>query len=66
MKLRSLLMFLGSLVGALGGVLYWYTSQCVSGNCELGSALFSTLLYGVFIGLFLADLLSQGIVKQVN
>lgn len=62
MKLRSLLMFLGCLFGGIGGLGY----SAISGNMEIGSDLFSVVLYGIFIGIFFADLISQGIIKQTN
>lgn len=64
MKFRSLLMFVGCLFGGLGGVLYWYSTTCLSGDCETGTNLFSIVLYGVFIGLFFADFLSQGMTRK--
>lgn len=64
MNLRSVLMFLGSLVGSVGGLGYWYVSSGVSGNHETGSNLVSAILYGLFIGIFVADLLSQGITTK--
>jgi len=60
MNIRSLLMFLGCLLGGIGGLGY----SAVSGSFETGSNLLSVVLYGVFIGLFLADLLSQGMSKK--
>lgn len=66
MKLRSLLMFLGCLFGGLGATLYWYSTSCSSGNCEMESNFFSVILYGLFIGLFFADLLSQTFFKQTH
>ena len=60
MKLRSLLMFLGCLFGGAGGLGY----SAIYGNLEMGSDLFSVVLYGIFIGLFLADLLSQGMSRK--
>ena len=64
MKFRSLIMFFGCFLGGLGGLVYWYISTCASGDCELGSSLFSDALYGVFIGLFFADFLSQGMSRK--
>jgi len=60
MKLRSLLMFLGCFFGGIGGLGYWYSMASISGNFETGSNLFSAVLYGIFIGIFIADFLSQG------
>lgn len=62
MKLRSLLMFLGCLLGGVGGLSY----LAISGSLEMGSDLFSVVFYGVFIGLFFADLLSQLFEKQLH
>ncbi len=62
MKLRSLLMFLGSLFGGIGGLSY----SAFSGNLEIGPDFFLVILYGVFIGIFFADLISQGFIKQTN
>ncbi len=63
MKLRSFLMFLGCLIGGFAGIVYWYVT---SGSSEMSSNLSSVVLYGVFIGLFFADLLTQGIIKQTE
>ena len=62
MKLRSLLMFLGCFLGGVGGLGY----SAISGSLEIGSDLFSVVLYGVFIGLFFADFLSQLFEKQLH
>lgn len=59
-----MVMFLGCILGGAGGILYWYITACNSGECETSSNLFSVIIYGVFIGLFLADLISQGMEKK--
>ncbi len=57
-------MFFGCFLGGLGGFIYWYISICVATECEISSTVFSNALYGVFIGLFIADFLSQGMIKK--
>ena len=59
-----MVMFLGCILGGLGSLVYWYVTACVSGECDAGSNFFSVIIYGVFIGLFVADLISQGIGKN--
>lgn len=56
MKLRTILMFLGCLVGGLGGTLYWYNAA--------NSNFFNSILYGMFIGIVVADILAQGDTKK--
>ncbi len=64
MKFRSIFMFVGCVLGGLISFVYWYSNNCISAQCEMGSNLFSVILYGVFIGLFCADFITQGISKK--
>ncbi|MCG3167451.1 MAG: hypothetical protein POELPBGB_03243 [Bacteroidia bacterium] len=64
MKLKSMVMLLGSILGAAASVVYWYSTSCVSAECETSSNLVSIILYGIFIGLFVADLISQGMDRK--
>ncbi len=57
---KSIVMFLGCLIGGLIGLAY----AVVAAKVEMGPNLFSTVLYGVFIGLFVADFLSLGMSKK--
>lgn len=61
MKFRTVLMFLASIIGAGAAGFYWYISE--SGSL---SNMFSVILYGVIVGLFVGDLLSQPLANKTT
>lgn len=49
------LTFIGVLVGAIGGFLYWKFVGCSSGTCPITSNPTNTTLYGMLMGGLLAS-----------
>jgi hypothetical protein len=42
--------FIGAIVGALGGYAYYYFVGCASGTCAITSKPLNSSLYGAFMG----------------
>jgi len=47
--------FLGILIGALGGFLFFYFVGCKSGSCAITRNPVSSMLMGSFLGFFIAS-----------
>lgn len=50
-----------SIVGALGGYLYWYYVGCQSGSCPITSKWYMSVLWGGLLGYFVGDILVTAI-----
>ena len=48
--LKNKLIFLGVLLGAIGGYLYYYYIGCASGTCSITSQPVNSTLYGAMMG----------------
>lgn len=42
--------FLGAIIGAIGGYLYWQQVGCGSGSCAITSSPVNSTLYGALMG----------------
>jgi hypothetical protein len=47
--------FLGIVLGALGGFLYYYFIGCQSGTCPITSSSWGSILLGSLLGLFITN-----------
>ena len=47
--------FLGVLLGALAGFLYYYFVGCKSGSCPITGNPWASMLWGAIIGLFITN-----------
>jgi hypothetical protein len=63
---RNLFTFVGVLIGALGGYLYWYHIGCSSGTCPITSSSVNSLLYGALMGGLLFSMITIGDKNQEN
>ncbi len=48
--LKYKLEFIGVIIGAVGGWVYWYTVGCASGTCPITSKPLNSILYGALMG----------------
>jgi hypothetical protein len=44
------------ILGALGGLVYWYFNQCDNGTCLITATPYNSMLYGSGMGYFSARL----------
>jgi len=62
-KSRKLTILL-TLLGALGGFLYWRYIGCLSGTCPIRSVWYWSTLWGGVMGFLVGDLINDLIQKQ--
>jgi hypothetical protein len=63
--LSNWLYFIGAVVGALGGFLYWRYVGCVTGTCAITSSpVNSTLYFGSFGAILLGGLKREKVWKE--
>jgi hypothetical protein len=55
-----------SLIGALGGFLYWRYIGCLSGTCVIRSVWYWSTLWGAAVGYLAGDILNDFILKRRN
>lgn len=55
--LNNKLIFIGSLIGAAGGYMYYYFVGCASGTCAITSSPINSTLYFAFLGGLIANIL---------
>lgn len=60
-KHRLLIIF--TILGMLGGFLYWKFVGCLSGSCPIKSVWYWSTLYGALIGFLLGSLINDLIIK---
>lgn len=60
---KHLLIFIGIVIGGLGGFLYYYFIGCSSGTCAITSKPVNSTIYGMVLGGLLADFL-RGLKKK--
>jgi len=53
--------FIGIIVGAIGGYLYYHFVGCASGTCPITSKPLNSSLYGAFMGALLFNTLEKEI-----
>ena len=44
---------LGVILGGVGGFLYYHFVGCTSGNCDITSNIYSSIIFGAAMGLFI-------------
>lgn len=54
---RIIFIAIVTLIGGVGGFLYWYYYGCLDGTCALKSNAVIMTVYGLLIGLVFADLI---------
>lgn len=60
---KHFLIFIGIVIGGLGGFLYYYFIGCSSGTCAITSKPVNSTIYGMVLGGLLADFL-RGLKKK--
>lgn len=56
--------FLVTIIGAIGGYLYWKYIGCASGTCPIKSVWYLMTLWGTAMGYLLGDLSVNFVVKR--
>lgn len=57
--LKNKLSFIGILIGAIGGFLYWNFIGCASGTCMITSKPINSTLYGALMGYLLFNIFKK-------
>jgi hypothetical protein len=60
---KNILLIIFTILGLLGGFLYWKFVGCLSGSCPIKSVWYWSTLYGGLIGLLLGSLINDFILK---
>lgn len=55
-----------SVIGAVGGFLYWKFVGCASGTCPIRSVWYFSTLWGMAMGYLLGDLIGSFMWKREN
>ncbi len=53
-----------TLIGALGGFLYWKFVGCISGTCPIQSVWYWSTLWGAAIGYLMGDFINELVQKR--
>ena len=59
------LKFVGAIVGALGGYIYYVKVGCLSGTCPITSDPTNSVLYGALMGVLLLNVFSNNPKKEI-
>jgi len=60
---KHMLVIIFSVVGAIGGFLYWKFVGCLSGTCMIKSVWYLSTLYGVLLGYLTGSLVKDMVLK---
>lgn len=60
---KHILLIIFTILGLLGGFLYWKFVGCLSGSCPIKSVWYWSTLYGGLIGFLLGSLINDLILK---
>ncbi len=60
---KHLILFIGIIIGGIGGYLYYYFIGCASGTCAITSNPINSSIYGMIMGGLFADFF-RGIKKK--
>jgi len=61
---KNLLVILFSIVGAIGGFLYWKLIGCQSGSCPIKSVWYLSTLWGLLFGALTGSIIKDLIMKM--
>ncbi|MBP6231414.1 MAG: hypothetical protein KA397_07180 [Paludibacteraceae bacterium] len=56
---QNILYIIGSIVGAIGGYIYWYFIGCDSGGCPITSSPYNSVIWGAIMGALLLSMLKK-------
>ncbi|MEO5998239.1 MAG: DUF6132 family protein [Chitinophagaceae bacterium] len=56
---NNMLFFIGAILGAVGGYMYWKFVGCSSGSCAITSKPVNSTLYGAFMGALLLSMFKK-------
>lgn len=63
-KNRIYILVAGTLIGAVGGYLYWYYVGCTTGTCPITSKAPNSTVYGMVMGGLLAGIVWDYVKEQ--
>ena len=63
---KNKLYFIGALLGAIAGFLYWKYVGCLTGTCAITSNPFRSTMYGAVMGSLLLSLFNKSSKKQIQ
>lgn len=61
---RNTITIVFTLLGAIGGFLYWKFVGCQSGTCFIRSVWYMTTLWGTLMGYLIGDILNDLLLKK--
>lgn len=64
--LKHWLKIVGTIVGALGGYIYYAKVGCLTGNCPITSDPTNSMLYGALMGFLLFSIFSKDPKKETS
>ncbi len=64
--LKNKLYFIGTLLGAITGFLYWKYIGCLTGTCSITSNPIRSTIYGAVMGSLLLSLFNKSSKKQMQ
>ena len=64
--IKHWLKFVGIIVGALGGYIYYAKVGCMTGTCPITSDPTNSMLYGALMGYLLFSLFSKSPKKEIS
>ncbi len=56
--------FIGAIIGAVGGYLYWSFIGCSSGTCAITSSPVNSTIYGVIMGFLIVGMFKSDKTKK--
>lgn len=62
--IKNNLPFIGSILGAVSGFLYWKFVGCASGSCAITSNPVNSTLYGAIMGFFVVGIFKSDKTKK--
>jgi len=63
---KNKLYFIGALLGAIAGFIYWKYVGCLTGTCAITSNPYRSTMYGAVMGSLLLSLFNKSSKKQVQ
>jgi hypothetical protein len=56
---KNILYFIGSILGGIGGYVYWYFIGCDSGGCAITASPINSVIWGAMMGSLLLSMFKK-------
>ncbi len=56
---KNILYFIGSIIGGIGGYVYWYFIGCDSGGCPITASPINSVIWGAMMGSLLLSMFKK-------